>query len=156
MQTLAWLLLSVVIFIIDQITKLLAVKFLIEQQPVTVFPGFNLDLTFNQGAAFGMLADSSGWQQVLFIVVTLVVSAAIILWLQCLDKAANRLEAWSLTLILAGALGNLLDRVRLSYVIDFIDVYYKNWHWYTFNIADSAITLGVMLLIYVTLRPKRK
>jgi signal peptidase II len=109
-------------------------------------PLFNLTLVYNRGAAFSFLSQAGGWQRWFFAVLALVVSVGLVIWLRKL-KRHEFYSAIGLTLILGGAIGNLIDRVRLGYVIDFLDVYYQQWHWPAFNIADSAITVGVMFLL---------
>ena len=142
-----WLLLSVVVILIDQFSKWLAEASLVPYQPVPVIPMFNLTLAYNTGAAFSFLSDAGGWQRWFFIGLTLVVIAVLFSWLWRM-RAEERLHAFSISLILGGAAGNLVDRVWLGHVIDFIDVYYQQYHWPIFNIADSAITIGVILLIF--------
>lgn len=143
---LKWLWLSVVIIVIDQLTKYLASDMLLLHEPVEIMPFFNLTLAHNTGAAFSFLSDASGWQRWFFIVLALVVSVVILLWMRGLARNASHI-AISLALILGGALGNVWDRIQLGYVVDFIDVYYDQWHWPAFNVADSSITIGTVLLI---------
>ena len=141
-----WLWLSALVVVLDQVTKFLATHTLQLHTPLAVLPGFNLTLMHNTGAAFSMLSQAGGWQRWFFILLTAVVSIAIIIWLQNLSHH-RRWMACCLALILGGALGNLCDRVILGYVVDFIDVYYQHLHWPAFNVADSAITLGAIMLI---------
>ena len=143
---LKWTWLSGVVIFIDQLTKYLASTLLDMHQPVSIIPMFNLYLTHNYGAAFSFLSQAGGWQRWFFTIVALVVSVIIITWVRRL-KDNETLQAVSLSLILGGALGNVIDRLIFGYVIDFIDVYYGDWHWPAFNIADSAITIGVALLL---------
>jgi signal peptidase II len=131
---------------LDQVTKFLATHFLQLHNPRALFPGFNLTLTHNTGAAFSMLSQAGGWQRWLFVLLTITVSIAIVIWLRNLPHH-RRWMGCCLALILGGALGNLCDRLVLGYVIDFIDVYYHHLHWPAFNIADSAITIGAIMLI---------
>lgn len=145
-SALPWTGLSVIVVIADQISKSLATQALVYQQPEAVFPGLNLTLVHNTGAAFSFLSEAGGWQRWFFISLTVLVSAALVYWL----KTLTRDKCWlavALALILGGALGNLWDRVTLGYVIDFIDVYYKGWHWPAFNVADSCITVGAVMLV---------
>ena len=100
----------------------------------------------NTGAAFSFLSDAGGWQRWFFAVLAAIVSIVIALWMARLKKHEMMLGI-ALALILGGAIGNLIDRIAYGYVIDFLDVYYQSWHWPVFNVADSAITLGVILLI---------
>ena len=141
-----WLSLSALVIVLDQLSKYLADQYLALHHPVPVFPGFNLTLMHNTGAAFSFLSSAGGWQRWFFIGLGSIISVFLVTWIHRLD-AQQRWLACSLSLILGGALGNLLDRVVLSYVIDFIDVYYNSWHWPAFNIADSAITVGAVMLI---------
>jgi signal peptidase II len=143
---LKWLWLSALVVILDQITKYLASQYLQLHVSVALIPGLNLTLMHNTGAAFSFLSQAGGWQRWFFIVLTITVSIAILVWLVKLPGKQHWL-ACALALILGGALGNLWDRVLLSYVIDFIDVYYQSYHWPAFNIADSAITCGAVMLI---------
>ncbi len=141
-----WLSLSVVVFILDQLSKMVATQNLQLHQANNLFPGFNLTLMHNTGAAFSMLSQAGGWQRWLFILIALSVSVFIAVWLVKLP-AQKRWFACALALILGGALGNVFDRIFLGYVIDFIDVYVNNWHWPAFNIADSAISIGAVMVI---------
>ena len=142
---LRWGLIASIILLIDQISKWLVVRFLELDAIIKIIPGLNFQLAINKGAAFGFLAHSSGWQRIFFIVLAIIVAVSIIWWLKKLDNK-EFWEALALTSILGGAFGNLIDRLRFGYVIDFIDVYYQDWHWYTFNIADSAICVGTVIL----------
>ncbi len=152
---LPWALVAVPVVALDQLTKRLALELLVPHQPVPVVPGFNLTLMFNTGAAFSFLAGASGWQRWFFTAVALVVSAAIVVWLQRLP-AGSRWLAAALGLILGGALGNLWDRLVLGHVVDFIDIYYGRWSWPAFNLADSAITVGAVMLVIDALRARRR
>jgi signal peptidase II len=143
----AWLLMAAVIIVLDQVTKFLIAHFLLVEEVVSVTSFFNLYFTFNTGAAFSFLADANGWQEWLFGGLALLISLAIISWLFRTKKA----KAWtkfSFMLILGGAVGNLIDRVLYGHVRDFL---YFHWHdllrWPAFNLADSAICLGAILLI---------
>jgi len=122
-----------------------------ESLRVTSF--FNLVLVYNTGAAFSFLSDASGWQCWFFIGIT-VVAIALILWMIRRHRQ-EKLFCWGLTLILAGALGNLIDRVRLGHVIDFLDFHALDVHFWAFNVADSAITVGACLLILDSFRPRK-
>ena len=140
------------LILLDQATKLLAVSELPHGIPQPVWPWLNWTLLYNPGAAFSMLASGDGWQRYLLSGVSIVVSAGVAVWLFRLP-VTERLQGASLGLILAGALGNLIDRLRLGEVVDFIQVHYAGWYFPAFNIADSAITCGVigMLWIEITL-----
>ena len=141
-----WLWISLLVIILDQITKLLADNILGYHQPVAVMPMFNLTLMYNTGAAFSFLSDAGGWQRWFFILLSIVISVVLIFWLLKL-KPQQKLQTYSIALILGGAIGNLIDRSIYGHVIDFIDVYYQIHHWPAFNIADSAISIGAVLLI---------
>jgi signal peptidase II len=145
-KSLNWLWLTVLIVVLDQVTKALATHYLYMHAPVQLLPGLNLTLMHNTGAAFSLLSQAGGWQRWFFIVLASGVSIAIIVWIANLP-ATNRWMSCALALILGGAVGNLWDRIILGYVVDFIDVYYRDWHWPAFNIADSAITIGAIMLI---------
>lgn len=148
MQTgLKWLWLTVFFFVVDQVTKYLAVTHIGDYETIEVMPYFNLVLRYNTGAAFSFLADQGGWQVIFFTVVSSVVSFGILYWMYTLP-AKNRLLSIALALILAGALGNLYDRVTLGKVVDFIDWYYESYHWPAFNIADSVIMLGAAMMLF--------
>ena len=146
-SSLPWLWLSAVVVVLDQLSKWLADSHLVLYQPLVLLPSLNLTLMYNTGAAFSFLKDAGGWQRWLFTGLAAVVSVAIVLWLQRLP-AQQRWVAAALSLILGGALGNVIDRVRLGHVIDFIQVYYSGWYFPAFNAADSAITLGVVILLF--------
>ena len=141
-----WLWLSAVVVVLDQITKYIAESKLDFRVPVDIFPSLNMTLVYNRGAAFSFLSDAGGWQRWFFMTLSAVVSIALIYWLRNVEKDRIFLSA-GLALVLGGAVGNLIDRSLYGHVIDFIDVYYQNWHFPAFNIADSAISLGAGLLI---------
>ena len=145
-----YLWIAVLALLADQASKAAMVAFLTTHGDIALAPVLNLVLVHNTGAAFGFLNHAGGWQNLMFVLIAVVVSAVIVV----ITARLSRREwptAVALMLILGGALGNLIDRVRLGYVVDFIDVYYRHWHWPAFNIADSAITLGAVLLILDTL-----
>jgi len=145
-NSLTWLWLSLSIVVSDQITKNLITDWLDYHQSENIFAGLNMTLVYNTGAAFSFLSQAGGWQRWFFIILTSGVSLALIYWLATLPRQRKWL-AVALALVLGGAIGNLWDRVSLGYVIDFIDVYYKQWHWPAFNVADSAICIGAIMLI---------
>lgn len=146
-----WLWIPALVIILDQLTKIIADQFLQYHQPVELFPMFNFTLMYNKGAAFSFLASAGGWQRWFFLILSAVVSLFLYNWLRKL-KTSQKLQAIALALILGGALGNLIDRAIYGHVIDFIDVYFKQHHWPAFNIADSSIFVGAILLIYDTLK----
>ena len=146
-----WWGLSLLAIVLDQWTKSLATHHLNYNQPVTVIPDLlNWTLLHNFGAAFSFLSDAGGWQRWLFTGLAGVVSVFFAVWLLKMPRQAQVLAA-GVALVLGGAIGNLIDRLRLGYVVDFIHVYWQNHHFPAFNIADSAITLGVILLLVDTL-----
>lgn len=142
--------LALIIFAIDQITKLLVVA-MQSANSVAIMPYLNFTLGYNKGAAFGILDAASGWQRWFFVAIAIIISLIIILWSKKLTKG-DRWEKLALGLVLGGAWGNLLDRIRLGHVVDFIDFYIGSWHWYTFNVADIAICIGAVLLAIYGLR----
>ncbi len=144
---LRWLWVTLIVLILDRITKYLALKNLPPYAEVSVMPHFNLTLAYNKGAAFSFLNAASGWQTWLFGAIALLVSLGILVWLFRLS-ARNRWLCIALTMIMGGALGNLSDRLLYGYVIDFLDFYASNWHWPAFNIADSAICVGAFMLFW--------
>jgi signal peptidase II len=131
---------------LDQASKYAAAKYLVRYAEVELLPFLNLTLVYNAGAAFGFLSGGSGWQNFLFSAIAVVACVAIFVMLRGLGPGDWVLAA-ALTLILGGALGNLIDRLAYGYVIDFIDFHFGGWHFWTFNIADSAITIGAIALI---------
>jgi len=133
------------IVLLDQLSKYLSDTLLPYGQPQTVVPGFDLLLVYNRGAAFSFLDDAGGWQRWILAGVSLVVSVVISIWLWRLPPR-QKLLGLALALVLGGALGNLYDRVVLGYVIDFISLYYGEWRFATFNLADAAISCGAALL----------
>lgn len=149
-SSLNWLWLSVLVIILDQITKYLVTHNLQLYQVDPVMPGLNLTLVHNVGAAFSFLSGAGGWQRWFFVALSSIVSIGIVVWL-ARTPGSQRWLAGSLSLILGGAIGNLIDRVRFGYVVDFIDVYFQQWHWYTFNAADSAISIGAVILVIDTI-----
>lgn len=145
-----WLLLAAVVVVLDQWTKHLATASLELYRPVPVTTWFNLTLAHNTGAAFSFLAGGGGWQRWLFIVAASAISIFLVIWLWRLPLVARALPV-ALMLLLGGAIGNLIDRISLGYVVDFIDLHYSGRHWPAFNIADSAIVVGVILMLLESL-----
>ncbi len=152
---LKWLWLSLAVLVLDQLTKQLAEHYLELYDPVAVVPGFNLMLAYNTGAAFSFLHDAGGWQRWFFTIISSAVSAGIVWWMWRLD-ASERWLAIALALILGGALGNLWDRLLLGHVVDFVQLYYQRWAYPAFNVADSAITAGAVMLILDSLFFRRE
>ena len=155
MGNLRWLWLSIVVIIVDQFTKNWINQHYILGIPRPQIPFVNFTLAYNQGAAFSFLSNVGGWQKWLFIGIAIVVSIAIIVWLARLPSKRNW-TAIGLSLIFGGAVGNLFDRIYRGYVVDFIDFHVKAWHWPAFNIADSAITIGVFMLLLEVIFVKRE
>ncbi len=153
---LAWIWIAAVVVALDQLTKWMAEANLEFGVPVAVFPHLNMTLAYNYGAAFSFLGDQGGWQRWFFAILAAVVCAFIVNWLRKLPKGRNW-TALGLVLVLGGAVGNLIDRLLYGKVIDFIDVYFdipfvmENYRFATFNVADIAITLGAVILVFMSL-----
>ena len=145
-RNLLWLSLVLAIIALDLWTKSLATAHLDYGVPVEILPVFNLTLQHNSGAAFSFLSHAGGWQRWFFSGIAMVVGLFLLAWLLRL-QAGQKTLACSLSLILAGALGNLWDRLELGYVVDFISVHYQSYYFPAFNIADSAITVGAVLML---------
>lgn len=145
-----WLWVSILVVIIDHVMKILASQYLHLHDPVAILPGLNLTLMHNTGAAFSFLSQAGGWQRWFFVALTAIVSMVIIVWLARLPSD-KRWLACALVLILGGAIGNVWDRIVLGYVIDFVDVYYQDWHWPAFNVADSSICIGAIMVVIDTI-----
>jgi signal peptidase II len=146
-NALPWLLLSILVIILDQLSKWWVLATLPEGVPHPVIPGFlNWTLIYNKGAAFSFLTWAGGWQRWLFVVLALVISAVLVAWLARTARRDWR-TALPLSMIVGGAIGNLIDRLHAAQVTDFIDVYYRDWHYPVFNIADCGITVGAVLLV---------
>lgn len=143
---LKYLWVSVLSIVLDQLSKLAIANSMQLYDSIQVIPYFRLTYVHNTGAAFSFLSDAGGWQRWLFAGLAIGISAVIAVWLSRLQKHETLL-AIALSLVLGGAIGNLIDRLTYGYVIDFLDVYYQNWHWPAFNIADSSITIGVVLML---------
>ncbi len=145
-RTWRWFALSAAVVLADQLVKWQMLNYLAlgERREVTEF--FNLVLVFNKGAAFSLFAQAPGWQTPLLTVFALAAAAAVSVFI--LRNPRKKLFCLGLALILGGALGNLIDRLRFGQVVDFVDLHAFGWHWPAFNVADSAITLGAALLIF--------
>ena len=142
---LRWLWVTVIVLILDRITKTFAVYYLPPYAEVPVMKYFNLTLAYNNGAAFSFLDSASGWQGWLFGSIAVLVSIGLLIWLSRLS-ARQRGLCLALTLIIGGALGNLFDRLLYGHVIDFLDFYINHWHWPAFNLAYSAVCAGAAIL----------
>jgi signal peptidase II len=145
-KSLRWLWLSILIFILDQWSKSFIVHHFYVGEFYSLTPFLNIAPSINTGASFSFLAQAGGWQRWFFIILTMIVCVLLLNWLIKLPKD-KRFQSCALSLLLGGALGNFWDRVHLGYVNDFIDFHLGNWHFATFNIADSAISVGVMMLM---------
>jgi len=145
-----WLLVRFGVIVLDRLTKLWVAAVFQLGDKLAVAPSFNLVLAYNTGAAFSLLADAGGWQRLFFSAVAVVASAVIVHLLR--RHPGQPLFSLALSLILGGALGNLIDRVAYGHVIDFIQVYCRDWYWPAFNVADSAITVGAVLLVWDSFR----
>ena len=138
--------LSGLVIVLDQLSKWIISSSFSLHETLAVMPFFNLTLAHNTGAAFSFLAQAGGWQRWFFVGLTTVISIALLIWLKKLSTQA-KLEAIAISLILGGAIGNVIDRIYYGYVVDFLDFYYGTAHFAAFNIADSAICIGAGLLI---------
>jgi signal peptidase II len=151
-----WLWLTITVIVLDQVTKLLIVQHFEFGERLNILPVFDLILVYNTGAAFSFLAQESGWQRWFFAALALVVGAIILVWLKRLKARSQWMLSCALSLILAGAIGNVIDRIRLGHVIDFILVYWNDAMFPAFNVADSAITVGAAMLLLDALLETRR
>jgi signal peptidase II len=147
-NALNWLLLSAVVIVLDQLSKWWALTALAPAGvPHPVIPGFlNWTLAFNTGAAFSFLATSDGWQRWFFVLLAVVISGVLVVWLSRTPRGDWK-TALPLAFIVGGALGNLIDRLHASQVTDFIHVYFRQWNYPVFNLADCGITVGAVMLV---------
>lgn len=152
-HSLRWLWLVLVVVLLDQATKWLATSNLIYAQPVVLLPVFNLTLLHNTGAAFSFLADMGGWQRWFFALIAVGMTLYLTHWLHK-TPPHQKLLCMSLALIIGGAVGNAIDRIYLGYVVDFISLHWSNYYYPAFNIADSAITVGAVLMVWQLLTDK--
>ncbi len=148
-----WYLAALLLILLDQYTKSLASAHLVYARPLEVLPFFDLILLHNRGAAFSFLSDAGGWQRWFFTLLSLAVSLLLLAWL---PRQAEVLARLAFCLILAGALGNLIDRVSLGYVVDFISLHYGGKYFPAFNLADSCISVGAALLIVLWWQESRE
>jgi signal peptidase II len=153
-RLLTWLGIALIVIVLDQFTKTLVLGHFQygDARPVTGF--FNLVRVHNTGAAFSFLAGAGGWQRWFFVGLGIAASVFIVWMLR--TQGHQRLFAWALSLILGGALGNVIDRLLHGYVVDFLDLHWRGWHFPAFNIADAAISIGAALLILDELRRVRR
>jgi len=146
---------ALLIVVLDQLTKILVDRSLALGDTIPVTPFFNITKAYNYGAAFSFLNDPGGWQRWFFTAVSFVVSIVLIVWLY---RMAHR-ERWlilAISMILGGAVGNLIDRVMYGYVVDFVQVYWNTAYFPAFNVADAAISCGTALLLVLTLFEKQE
>jgi signal peptidase II len=147
-----WLLISVVVIVLDQLSKAAISNHFVYGENLAVLPFFNLLLAHNTGAAFSFLSDAGGLQRWLFSIIAIIASVWIIWLLR--KHQSQKLFCFALAFILGGALGNLIDRIAYGYVVDFLDFYWGYYHFAAFNLADSAITCGAALLIWDSFKGK--
>jgi signal peptidase II len=136
-----------VIITLDQVTKSIATFYLGYGAPVPIFPGLNFTLLHNTGAAFSFLHEQNGWQRWFLSIVTLLISIGLAIWFYSLRGSQIWMRC-AICFVLAGAIGNLFDRLVFGYVIDFIQLYWKNWYWPAFNIADMSICVGAVMVVF--------
>jgi signal peptidase II len=153
-RALPWFAVAAAIVVADQLTKWLVLARFAPGERVEVTGFFNLVLVFNKGAAFSFLAEAPGWQTP--VLVAFAFGAAILVSVLLVRSPGRQLFCAGLALILGGALGNVIDRLRFGHVVDFLDLHAGGWHWPAFNVADSAITLGAVLLIVDGFRHEEK
>ncbi|MGE5626314.1 MAG: signal peptidase II [Bacillota bacterium] len=152
----AWLALSFLVILADQLVKAYVSAHMQPFEHITLLPVFNIALYHNTGAAFSMLADASGWQRWFFVVLAVAVTVLIAGWLWRMPAAGNRWVAAGLALVAGGAMGNVWDRLAHGYVVDFLQFHWHSWYFPAFNVADSCITVGAALLILDGLFLERK
>jgi len=150
-----WLWISLIIFVLDLWTKDLVSSSIVLNDKFPVFPGFNLVLYHNYGAAFSFLSDAGGWQRWFFTIISSVISLLLFAWILRL-KRPQLLLAVAISFVLGGALGNLYDRVTLGYVVDFLEFYVLDYYWPAFNVADSAVFIGASLFALDIYKEHRK
>jgi signal peptidase II len=150
-KVLPWYAVALLVVLLDQLTKYGVSASLRYGESRAYSAFFNLVLTHNRGAAFSFLASAAGWQRGFFIAVALI--AILVIGVLLARHTRDKLFCWSLALILGGAMGNVIDRIALGYVVDFLDFHFSGWHWPAFNLADSAISVGAVLLVADSIRP---
>lgn len=147
-----WLSLALLLWAIDQAVKYQVTQTMQLHEVLPIVTGFNWVYVLNPGAAFSILADAGGWQRYFFSTIAVVVSGVLVVVLR--RGVASRIDALAYTLLLAGALGNAADRMRIGAVVDYIDLYWRTWHWPAFNIADICVSIAALLLIANTFRSR--
>ncbi len=150
-----WLPLALAVIVLDQVTKALIVAHFGVDERLHVLPVLDITLWYNTGAAFSFLSTAAGWQRWAFVILAVVVSAGLVVWLRRLKGRSQALLCCSLALIMAGALGNVIDRLRIGHVVDFVLAHWNNHYFPAFNVADSAITIGAALLLLDAWRDAR-
>jgi signal peptidase II len=153
---LKWAWLAIVAIVLDQVTKLWIVDSIAVGDSVHILPVLNIIHTYNPGAAWSMFANAGGAQRWVFSALAVVVSVMLVFWLRRLTLSTQRLLITGLTLILGGAIGNVLDRLRLGHVVDFVQVHWNNSYFPAFNIADSAISIGAVFVVLDALREAQR
>jgi len=139
-----------VVALIDQITKYAVESVIVPLNPITIIPKFfNLVLTYNKGVAFGFMSEWSEAFRIVIISITSVIAVGILIWMYFSTYKSSETHCLAIAMILGGALGNIIDRIRVGAVVDFLDFYIATWHWPAFNVADSCICIGVFILIMV-------
>ncbi|MBS7458900.1 signal peptidase II [Coralloluteibacterium stylophorae] len=152
-NALPWLGLSMLLIALDQLTKWIVLRTIELHERITVIPGFfDWTLTFNPGAAFSFLSDAAGWQRWFFSALAVGISALLAYWLARTPRRDWR-TALPFALVIGGALGNLVDRLVHGQVVDFVLVYWRSYYWPAFNLADSAIVVGAVLIVLFSLVP---
>ena len=137
----------------DQLSKAAALSELALGEPIAVVPGFNLTLGFNEGSSFGMLSGVMAGKPLLMAALTSILT---LVFAVMAFRARHPLERAGFALVVGGALGNIIDRLRLGAVTDFLDLYWRDWHWPTFNVADISITLGALCILAASLSSRRR
>jgi len=150
-----WLILSAIVLVLDQLSKYWVMQNLVFNQPYKILPVFNLYYAINKGAAFSMLSDKPQMALWFFSSVAVIVSIGVLIWLMRLPTD-KKLLAFSLSCIVGGAIGNLIDRIRFNHVIDFIQLHVQQYYWPVFNLADTAIVIGATLLVLDTLMHRER
>ena len=144
MNNIRYLIMGMAILAADQLTKWVALTYVMAQSPIAVLPFFNLVLVWNKGVSFGLFNQDSDYGPLLLSALSLIITIAFIIWFL---KSQSTLQKIGITLVICGALGNIIDRLRFGAVVDFLDFHAFGTHWPAFNVADSAICVGVFLLI---------
>ncbi len=150
-----WYLLAVLLIVVDQLTKLLVYGYIKPHETLEITSFLSFSHVHNYGAAFSFLADQDGWQQYFLLSISIIASLVIIIWIAKTSQH-HTLKLGALSLVLSGAVGNLIDRAALGFVIDFIDLHYQDFYWPVFNVADITIVMGVFLLILADIRDSKR